>query len=1205
MMSVHFTEGTIMTRSSRATRQPDNGLIASIKRLAALGSTYDRGIRIVRNHDVLSCTATLKGATVTFSGKVSGSYGSYDTGVALDFETGTVSSHWCTCPAHAKYGGMCKHTVALALNALAALEIGPIDEADATPIRYLGEERALEEGPSSPSAGYVPQSTTRPKPNPAPKPAPKTSPQITELIGAYADQALSSTLALPSLAPEPLDDLPPAELECTIQTAGAAYRYSWADDTWSLALRVSRGKASYVVKDIPQLIGAWRAGAVLTHGKNLSFLHHRRTFSEHANQLLEYLSALSDAQQSLYRAQEHRSYSYRSYEYQNRMSAKVLPLSTAQLLEVLRIELGSKVTYEAEDLATRRSYRKTKRTLTVIEDDPRPQVSLTPMADTDAWELDIAPHDMECIGDDRAMAVICDKGLYLCSDAYAHDLGLLLAGLMPMNNPLSIREADMAGFCAAVLPALHRYTELVAPDEVDGYLPPDPEFSFRIALADGRVTCAPTVTYGNASLALHAEVYDQGPVRNVLRETEVQQLVRTLFPNGYHRQPNYGDPHPGRQPEGLGISRYDASFWSGRSVAADDVNPWFDKSDDEAYYLLFTEGLAALAEVGEVFLDERLRHVRVRLAPAVTVEASVSGGLLDLAVTSEDMDARELMSYLASYRHHQRFVRLDNGDIVRLDGSVQAVADLADGLGIDAKELVDGIDDLPANRTLFVDAMLKRTEGVRFDRNAGFRQIVRDFETVADADYTVPACVQATLRPYQIDGFRWLCTLGKTGFGGILADDMGLGKTLQAIAYLAHAHDEGEQRPSLVVCPASLVYNWQAELERFCPSLEVAVVAGPKRVRTAAIGAAPDVDVLVTSYDLMKRDVEAYVDQDFHCVLLDEAQYIKNANTLAARAAKRLPARVRLALTGTPIENRLSELWSIFDFLMPGVLGSHESFARRFSTPISGGDEACAQRLRRLVGPFVLRRLKRDVLRDLPDKNESVVTTSLEGEQGKLYRASAQRLRMQIEHQLPEEFADMRLQVLAELTKLRQICCDPHLAFENYKGGAAKLDTCMELVASALDGGHQMLVFSQFTSMLERIGARLDSEGIDYLTLTGSTSKEARQRLVKRFQEGEAPVFLISLKAGGVGLNLTAADIVVHFDPWWNVAAEDQATDRAHRIGQTREVSVFKLVAKDTIEERIIEMQQAKRALADAVIGGEAMASTAITRDDILALLGE
>ena len=367
--------------------------------------------------------------------------------------------------------------------------------------------------------------------------------------------------------------------------------------------------------------------------------------------------------------------------------------------------------------------------------------------------------------------------------------------------------------------------------------------------------------------------------------------------------------------------------------------------------------------------------------------------------------------------------------------------------------------------------------------------------------------------------------------------------------------------------------------------------------------AAGSYDVLVTSYDYVRRDIDLLASLSFGTVVLDEAHYIKNAKTQAARSVKRLSAKRRFALTGTPVENRLSDLWSIFDFLMPGVLGTEGEFARRFSTPIGNGDEAAAKRLQGLVGPFILRRLKGDVLGDLPEKNENVVYAEMTGEQDKLYRASASKLARRIAKQLPEDFAGSKLQVLAELSKLRELCCDPSLLYDNYTGGSAKLDTCMELVSTALEADHSVLLFSQFTSMLDLIAARLDKDGVDHQMLTGSTSKEERMRLVRRFQEGAVPVFLISLKAGGVGLNLTAADIVIHYDPWWNVAAESQATDRAHRIGQTRTVTVFKLIVKDTIEQGILALQQRKRELADSVVGSEALGSASITRDNVLALL--
>ena len=350
--------------------------------------------------------------------------------------------------------------------------------------------------------------------------------------------------------------------------------------------------------------------------------------------------------------------------------------------------------------------------------------------------------------------------------------------------------------------------------------------------------------------------------------------------------------------------------------------------------------------------------------------------------------------------------------------------------------------------------------------------------------------------------------------------------------------------------------------------------------------------------------MELYADEGFFCVVLDEAQYIKNQQTLAARAVKVLTAQHRFALTGTPIENRLSELWSIFDFLMPGLFGGYERFRSRYEQPIVGGDEEATARLRAAVGPFILRRLKKDVLTDLPDKLETAVVAQMGHEQSKLYRAREQALRVTLSRQ-EGDGAPTKLQVLTELTRLRQLCCDPRLVYEDYKGGSCKIDTIWELISASVDSGAKVLVFSQFTSFLALIAERLRREHVAFFELTGSTPKEQRVRLVDTFNADDTPVFLISLKAGGTGLNLTGAQVVIHADPWWNLAAEDQATDRAHRIGQTSDVTVYKVICKGTIEERILALQEAKADLADSVVGtGGGGGLGSLDRKDLLELLG-
>ena len=363
-------------------------------------------------------------------------------------------------------------------------------------------------------------------------------------------------------------------------------------------------------------------------------------------------------------------------------------------------------------------------------------------------------------------------------------------------------------------------------------------------------------------------------------------------------------------------------------------------------------------------------------------------------------------------------------------------------------------------------------------------------------------------------------------------------------------------------------------------------------------------DILLTSYDLLKRDISEYEGYKFRCEIIDEAQYIKNANTQAAKAVKEVQADFRLALTGTPVENRLSELWSIFDYLMPGFLYSYKKFREEVEIPaVQNSDEDAMKRLQKMIRPFVLRRLKKEVLTDLPDKLEENMFVQLTGEQQKLYDAHVKRMMLMLDKQSEEEFKTSKITILAELTKLRQICCDPSLIFADYKADSAKVDMCLNMISNAVESGHKILLFSQFTTMLDHLAKRLEEEKISYYMLTGSTSKEKRAQMVENFNTDDTQVFCISLKAGGTGLNLTAADIVIHFDPWWNLAVQNQATDRAHRIGQKNVVNVYKLIVKDTIEENILKLQEKKRELADQILEGEGLNGGSFTKEELMELL--
>ena len=900
-------------------------------------------------------------------------------------------------------------------------------------------------------------------------------------------------------------------------------------------------------------MSAWERESLYAYGKELEFVHSHDAFTRRANDAMAVFARVLHTQQ----ASRMRQAGYWASGYD--AVSRTVGLAEADVADLLDAYMGAKVFYEPTNGEPNKPVQ-----LDVLEGDPELPVSLEKGA-RGGFDL-VMPSGANCVMDDKRMYLLIDGRAWKCSDDFRAQMGGLCKSLLPCESPYHIRVKDMPGFCAAVLPAIRAYASFETNESVDDLTPPPAEIGFKLSIRAGQVCCEATVSYAHDELNLFAAPAPKQPLRDMAREGAARQAVLSYFP-------------------------------------MEEGQLRFPETDTEALQRLLSEGLPELNELGNVLVSSELKSIHVRRVPNVRVKASLRSGLLDISVDSTDLTPRELQDYLNAYQRRERYVRLADGDIVQLGGGLQALVELAGGLGIGAEELAQGTTGIPLNRALFVDSILKRSDGVRFDRDEGFRSIIRQFDSIADADFVEPESLRGVLRPYQREGFKWLSTLANLGFGAILADDMGLGKTLQMIAFLLSRHEAGFELPNLVVCPASLVYNWMSELSRFAPNLRCCAVVGPQNQRRQIIACSRGYDVLVTSYELLKRDIDAYATQKFSCQVLDEAQYIKNASTQAARCTKLVDAQVRFALTGTPIENRLTELWSIFDYLMPGLLGSVEDFHERFEEPISLADENAAHRLQCMVGPFILRRLKGDVLKDLPEKNESVVYTGMDDEQRKLYDAVASNLVKTLRHQMPQEFATQRFAILAELTKLRQICCDPAILYDNYEGVSGKLEAALDLIRTAVEGGHKVLLFSQFTSMLSVIGKRLEEDGLAYHTLVGSTPKEQRARLVNSFQTDNVPVFLISLKAGGVGLNLTAADVVIHYDPWWNLAAQNQATDRAHRIGQKRSVSVMRLIAQGTIEEKIVALQESKRELAESILGGQATASTSLSKEDILALL--
>jgi len=613
----------------------------------------------------------------------------------------------------------------------------------------------------------------------------------------------------------------------------------------------------------------------------------------------------------------------------------------------------------------------------------------------------------------------------------------------------------------------------------------------------------------------------------------------------------------------------------------------------------WTNGIGELPEEWDRFIPDDLVDVTIRdesVSPQMRVSSGVDWLNLDMKFESGGAVVRE-EELRACLEHGRRLVRLEDGTFAPVDP--EKVGDVLTRMA-EIYATAGKSEKLPLSQAGRVQDLLKMVENAKVSATA--KTLFKKIEHIDEIpSIAKPRTLKADLRPYQKDGFSWLVFLHELNSGGILADDMGLGKTIQTIALLLWAKSKSKRKLNLVIAPTSVVPNWEREISKFAPGLKTVVWQGPNRNQQASD--LEKADVMITSYALLRRDEELLQALDLGYVILDEAQHIKNPMSQTARSAKKIRSERRLALTGTPIENRLSELWSIFDFVSPGLLGPLKAFEERIARPIDRGDMETAQRLRATIKPFVMRRLKRDVAADLPDKIEQEMIVPLAEEQAKLYKQVLGQVRKSVLSEVEKKgVSKAQIQILAALTRLRQVACDPRLMklpdTDFSADDSGKLGALLEIIDEAVDGDHRVLVFSQFVEMLTYIRTALDSAGVKYEYLDGSTKN--RLEKVDHFNDDSSvPVFLISLKAGGTGLNLTGADTVVHFDPWWNPAVEDQATDRAHRIGQTKNVNVYKLIAAGTVEEKILELSAKKRALVSNVLSTEGSPLKGLTKADV------
>lgn len=953
------------------------------------------------------------------------------------------------------------------------------------------------------------------------------------------------------------------------------------DGNYRLTFRIGAAK-KYVIKDLYEFTRRMRENEEVEYGKDLTVLHTMNSFTEESQQLVRFIMNCVHENEI---AMQQISNSYIRFSFDKRG----LPLSPAVMEDFFPLvehktllfldKTDAQGSKKAMELMCKPGYEKLKlwvqpytRKDLLHDRGLANKYGKKDATANDVEGLKVRVSPCHYIKGQAHIYMITPGCLYQTEDAYYHAMLPLLQALDAGDETeFVVGEADIGVFYQNVLDKIASYIDLdeVGRQQIANYLPKEARYDFYLDQEDAKVSCQVKVSYGDEQMDILAEKENAKVVRNIAEEMDRYYLVKHYF------------------------EQYD-----------DHTHTFYTEDEDQLYELML-DGIDAFKEVGEVHATNAFRKLKVHGSPKINVGVSISNDLLNLDITSDDFDFSQLSDILSSYRLKKKYHRMKNGEFIQMEeNSLEQLIELMEGTHLTAKDLVNGNIRIPAYRALYVDKVLSESEGIEYSRDVRIKKLLRNWKSMEESDYEITKELTSILRGYQKTGYRWLRTIDDCGFGGILADDMGLGKTLQMISVFCAKKEEGVKGTSLVICPASLVYNWEREFSSYAPQLRVVPVVGGASEREEIIRTYEEYDVLVTSYDLLKRDILRYEGKQFLYEVIDEAQYIKNHTTQAAKAVKVIQANTRFALTGTPIENRLSELWSIFDYLMPGYLYTYEQFKKELELPIvKKQEERFMERLKRMVQPFILRRIKQNVLKELPDKLEQITYSKLEGEQQKIYDAYVAKMKEQLAEQSQEEFAKNKLKILSDLMRLRQICCDPRLCYENYTGESSKLATCMELLDNAIEGGHKVLVFSQFTSMLAILANELDTRGIQYYQLTGETSKQKRMQLVTQFNEDDTSVFLISLKAGGTGLNLTGADVVIHYDPWWNLAAQNQATDRAHRIGQKNVVTVFQLIMKQTIEEKIQKLQESKKDLADQILHGEMNHLSQMTKDDFMELL--
>ncbi|MEG0872554.1 MAG: DEAD/DEAH box helicase [Clostridia bacterium] len=895
----------------------------------------------------------------------------------------------------------------------------------------------------------------------------------------------------------------------------------------------------YILKDIYKFGEDLNTEAIVKYGKNLEFKHIIEAFFDSSKQMalfiqrnaLEYLRLTSVVE----------------YLNINKTMRSNLVLKYNALDEFFDIMIDKKIEIEDYD------YEDVYTSITFVNEDPKFSFDVQDLKKDGLILKNISKQYYMFYGQNTVYILYMDK-LHKCSKIFKENI-LPLLEFMKNNNTkeLNIPPASATSFCEYVVPHLREFSKTNIQESILKKYKAQ-KLGTKIYLdidSNGNIIAKVKFCYGNESFDPFNKTAQISINRNIISEKKAKDIFKkNKFVIDYKKHEMY-------------------------------------LSNDDDIYSFLSEGVNTFMEKFEVLITDRLKNKQIINPKVVTMGVRIENNLLNVDFKDLDFDESELKEIFKRYALKKKYYRLKDGCYINIDSyGIETLVNLTHNLGVSKEQLISGNIKLPKYRAIYLDSLINTNSNINVDKDSSFKDVINGIKEAKDIEFELPEILKTTLRSYQKTGFNWLKTIEKYGFGGILADDMGLGKTIQVISILIDAKKR-TGKTSIVICPSSLYINWQKEINKFAPEIKILVVSGDADKRCEYINNIDDFDVVITSYDLLKRDVLNYKDYNFKYIIADEAQYIKNNNTKNSKAIKMLNGDAKFALTGTPMENSLAELWSIFDFCMPGYLFSYQKFKTEFENPIVKQNSKLAiAKLQLLVKPFILRRIKKEVLKELPDKTETVLLSVMEQQQEDIYKAYLAKAKDKMQQELEiNGFEKSRIKILSVITRLRQICCHPSLFIENYDGKSAKLLQCMEIIQEAIKGGHKILLFSQFTSMFDIIIKEFEKKHITYSLLTGKTKVDTRIEKVEEFNKSKyIDVFLISLKAGGTGLNLTGADIVIHYDPWWNLSAQNQATDRAHRIGQKSNVQVFKLIAQNSIEEKIQKLQDRKMDLTNSVI---------------------